>query len=53
MDPPLLPKNIFLKGYIIIWFIKTNQRMFRKPFPIPKIQDMMLHIEVFMNASTL
>ena len=32
---------------------EINQRICRKPFPIPKIQDMLLNLEVFTYASSL
>ena len=34
-------------------FRKLNQRIRRKPFPIPKIQDMLLSLEGFTDASSL
>ena len=34
-------------------FRKLNQRIRRKPFPIPKIQDMLLRLEGFTHASSL
>ena len=34
-------------------FRKLNQRISRKPFPTPKIQDMLLNLQGFMYASSL
>ena len=34
-------------------FRKLNQRIRRKPFPIPNIQDMLLNLEGFTYASSL
>jgi transposase InsO family protein len=34
-------------------FRKLNERIKRKPFPIPKIQDMLLKLEGFMYATSL
>ena len=34
-------------------FRKLNQRIKRKPFPLPKIQDMLLRLEGFTHASSL
>ena len=34
-------------------FRELNKRIRRKPFPIPKIQDMLLKLEGFMYASSL
>ena len=44
------------KNRIIIFlsnFMKLNQRIRRKPFPFPKIQDMLLNLESFTYASSL
>jgi len=34
-------------------FRELNKRIHRKPFPIPKIQDLMLKLEGFMHATSL
>ena len=34
-------------------FRKLNKRIRRKPFLIPKVQDMLLNLECFMYASSL
>ena len=48
----IIPKK---DGYVqfISDFRELNKRIKRKPFPIPKIQDMLLKLEGFQYATSL
>ena len=48
----IIPKNNGLVRFISD-FRQLNQRIERKPFPIPKIQDLLLKLEGFQYATSL
>ena len=49
-QPPLISNQKNGRVRFLSSFRKLKKRMSRKPFSIPKVQDILLNIEVFMHA---